>query len=484
VLEAAELGSRVDKDEYDEVVPGLRVELLNLQFDLRSADFSVLLMIGGDDRLGVDDLVDVLHEWLDARYMDTEIFLEDLPEEEGRPRFWRYWRVLPATGRIGLQVGAWPMHALRDRVRGDIDDDAFARRVAQGRAFERLLDQDGTLVVKLWLHLPRKQHKKRLKDASADEKRGVLRAEEAILEWYDDVVVVAEKLLADSSTAAANWILIESTDARHRNLVAGRAIRDAITTRMANGPPTSPIGPKVDAPDVLGGVDLSASLSRSEYKHRRAELQVRLRELTYQAREARRSAVLVFEGWDAAGKGGCIRRITQPMNAWDYRVVPIAAPTDEERAHHYLWRFWRHLPRPGRMIVFDRSWYGRVLVERVEGLASDAEWQRAYAEIHDFESQLNEAGIPVLKFFLHIDPDEQLRRFQAREQTPYKKYKLTDDDYRNRDRWDDYVKATNEMITRTSTPEAAWHLVAANDKRWARTQVLQVVCDAYERMLG
>ena len=175
--------------------------------------------------------------------------------------------------------------------------------------------------------------------------------------------------------------------------------------------------------------------------------------------------------------------ITAAMSARDVRVIPIAGPTDEELAHHYLWRFWRQLPPAGRMLIFDRSWYGRVLVERVEGFASDEEWGRAYDEIVDFEAQLAEHGMLVRKFWMHIDPDEQLARFKAREQTPYKKYKLTEEDYRNRDKWDDYVIAVGEMVARTSTDQAPWVVVPANDKRWARIAMLEEVCGGLESLL-
>jgi polyphosphate kinase 2 (PPK2 family) len=195
------------------------------------------------------------------------------------------------------------------------------------------------------------------------------------------------------------------------------------------------------------------------------------------------SSVLVFEGWDAAGKGGVIRRITQAMAVRDYRIVPIAAPTEEERVRHYLWRFWRQLPPAGQMLIYDRSWYGRVLVERVEGFAAEPVWRRAFEEINDFEAQLAEHGLVVQKFWLHIDPDEQLRRFKAREQTAYKKYKITEEDYRNRAKWDVYVSAVNEMVARTSTTHAPWHLVAANDKPSARIQVLKAVCSALKARL-
>ena len=193
--------------------------------------------------------------------------------------------------------------------------------------------------------------------------------------------------------------------------------------------------------------------------------------------------MLAFEGWDAAGKGGAIRRLTRPMSARDFRVIRIAAPTDEEKARHYLWRSWRHVPRAGRMTIFDRTWYGRVLVERVEQYATEQEWQRAYDEINDFEAQLTDHGIALLKFWLHIDPDEQLQRFEARRDTPYKQYKITDDDYRNRDKWTEYAAAVNDMVSRTSTAAAPWHLIAANNKRFARIEVLTRVVEALEQRL-
>ena len=191
----------------------------------------------------------------------------------------------------------------------------------------------------------------------------------------------------------------------------------------------------------------------------------------------RRSATLVFEGWDAAGKGGAVRRVVQAMDAREYRIIPVSAPTDEEKAHHYLWRFWRHLPRLGGTTVYDRSWYGRVLVERVEGFASRAEWMRAYQEINDFEEQLVDFGIVLIKFWLHISNEEQLRRFREREEMPWKRHKITPEDYRNREKWAEYELAANDMIGRTSTEYAPWTLVEGNDKRFARVKVLETVVE-------
>ena len=234
---------------------------------------------------------------------------------------------------------------------------------------------------------------------------------------------------------------------------------------------------------VFSTLDMEADADRSTYDERLPKAQARLNRAYRAARDAGRSTVLVFEGWDAGGKGGAIRRLTAAMDARDYQVIPIAAPSDEERARPYLWRFWRQLGRAGRVTIYDRSWYGRVLVERVEGLARPDEWQRAYAEINDFERQLVESGIIVVKFWLHITPEEQLRRFERRQEIPFKRWKLTDEDWRNREKWSEYERAAHQMIGQTSTSLAPWRLVPADSKRFARLAVLDTVCDALEDAL-
>jgi polyphosphate kinase 2 (PPK2 family) len=213
-------------------------------------------------------------------------------------------------------------------------------------------------------------------------------------------------------------------------------------------------------------------------------LQGKLHRLTWAAHQKKRSSVFVFEGWDAAGKGGCIRRITQAMDARLYQVISTAAPTDEERAHHYLWRFWRHIPRAGLVTVYDRSWYGRVLVERVENFAKESEWKRAYLEINSFEEQLVNHGTIMLKFWIHISPEEQLRRFKEREVIAYKQHKITDEDWRNRDKWEAYTLAVNDMVARTSTTLAPWVLVSGEDKGFGRIEVLKTVCNRLEEALS
>jgi len=490
MLDAIEVGNEVAKDEYEAAVPALRQELIELQHELRERGFAVLVHLVGTDVYGCEEVYDRLHEWMDARYIRAEAFDLASEEERERPLFWRYWRTLPANGLVGIHYGAWSLGALASALRGALDERGFGLRIGHVQRFEKTLVDGGTLLIKLWLHVPKKVFKKRLKQASKDPVMSgfVDERDWKLLANYDALLPLAERYIRKTDTAQTPWTLIESSDARYRDLTVGRAIRDALQRRIhehAPCPPT-PMTASADASDstsLVDAVDLTAELEKREYKQRLVELQSRLHELSSRAAAAGVSTVMVFEGWDAAGKGGAIRRITNAVRARFARVVPIAAPTADEHAHHYLWRFWTKLPRAGRMLIFDRSWYGRVLVERVEGFATEAEWRRAYAEINDFESSLVEYGVVFLKFWLHISDEEQLRRFKVREATGYKRYKITDEDYRNREKRGAYLEALDEMVERTSTDIAPWHLIAAEDKRWARVRVLERVCRALEDAL-
>jgi polyphosphate:AMP phosphotransferase len=481
IFEQAEGGALIDKDEFEKIVPELRVELINTQYELQRADFPVIVLIGGDDRIAANELLNTITEWMDARHIGTHVFSKPSDEESERPRFWRYWRTLPAKGKIGVFVGAWAMNPIAEQVFGKKDKKTFKCLLKHINAFERALVDDGALLLKYWLHLPEKEHKKRAKGAQkGDDKYWKFDDEDwKVYKILDEALPLGDELIRATDTACSPWHLVETTDKRHRDITVFNALLEALRTRLDQSGAKAQVSDKPPAvtdcePGALEDVDLSLSIEPDKYKEELRERQVTLKDLSTQAVEDGRTSILVFEGWDAAGKGGTIRRLTQAMQARDYSIIPIAAPTDEELAHHYLWRFWRHLPRAGKTVIFDRSWYGRVLVERVEGYADSATWQRAYDEINDFEALLAEQGMNVLKFWLHIDPDEQLRRFEAREETPYKMHKITDEDYRNREKWDAYVCAVNEMVERTSTREAPWHLIPANDKRLARLQVLKL----------
>jgi polyphosphate:AMP phosphotransferase len=498
MFEAAELGSTVPKHEYKRLEPVLRAELLDAQRALlKTGDFPVIIVFAGVDGAGKGETVNLLHEWMDPRWLVARAFGKPSEEEVERPEYWRYWLALPPDGRIGLFLSSWYSTPVLDAAYRRIDRSALDQRLDSIAEFEKALADDGALILKFWMHLGRGEQKKRLK---ALEKNPLTRWRVSKLQWkhwrmYERFVDAAERTIQRTSTGQAPWRIVEGVDEAYRSLAVGRAIRDAIRARLTDAQNAARLGARrrTQAPaaerrptrraTVLSELDMSRAIAKRAFEPRLEKYQGRLNALQREASRRGFSTILLFEGWDAAGKGGAIRRVTAALDARDYQVIPIAAPTDEERAHHYLWRFWRHLPRAGRFTIFDRSWYGRVLVERVEGFAARDEWMRAYAEINQFEQQLAEHEVVVVKYWLHVTPDEQLRRFRAREKSSYKQWKLTDEDWRNRRKWHDYELAVDEMVERTSTRIAPWTLVPANDKYAARIDVLKTVCDRLERAL-
>ncbi|MDG4597748.1 MAG: polyphosphate:AMP phosphotransferase [Candidatus Contendobacter sp.] len=499
MFRTAELRRKLPKEDYHQQVPRLREELLMTQMELRKADFPVIVVFAGVDGAGKSETVNKLHEWLDSRWLVARAFGEPSDEERDRPEYWRFWRELPPKGRMALFLSSWYSMPILDQVYGHTTLAEFDERLERIKTFEQTLADDGALILKFWMHLSKDAQKERLRKL---EKNPLLHWRISKRDWrhwelYDQFITAAERTIMKTSTGLAPWKIVEGHDERYCSVAVATVMRDAIRFRLeeakaapgaGNGEATARL-PRPDADSlppvtILSRLDMGKTLGKDDYEAGLKQYQAKLNQLQRAARERKVSTILVFEGWDAAGKGGSIRRVTAALDARDYQVIQIAAPTDEEAAHNYLWRFWRHLPRAGRVTIYDRSWYGRVLVERIEGFARTREWQRAYAEINDFEAQLVERGIVLVKFWLHITPEEQLRRFQEREQIAYKAWKLTDEDWRNRERWADYELAVNDLVERTSTHQAPWTLVEANDKRYARIQVLRTLCERLEAALA
>ena len=488
MFESAELGHRVSDRDFDREEPKLRQALLAAQYDLlKKKEFPVIVIIGGVDGAGKGETVNLLNEWMDPRHIETHAFGEPSDEERERPRMWRYWRALPPKGKIGILFGAWHTDPIVKRAMGKGDDAKLDHAMDEIARFERMLVDEGALLVKLWFHLSKKEQKKRLRALEADPKTRwrVTETDWERFERYDKFRKVSEHALRQTSTGYAPWHVIEGTDANYRYLAVGKLLLECMRSRLAGKkhPPSRavpPTEPAVDGRTILSSVRYDDVLGKKEYAKKLEKLQGKLNLLTRDARFAKRSLVLVFEGLDAAGKGGSIRRVTGALDARHYQVIPIAAPTEDERAQPYLWRFWRHLPRTGRVTIFDRSWYGRVLVERVEKFCTPEDWTRAYREINDFEAQLVDAGAIVQKFWLTVTKDEQLRRFEEREKTPFKAFKITEEDWRNRKKWDAYEAAVCDMLERTGTDVAPWRVIPANDKYSARIMVLKTVCRRLE----
>ena len=500
MFESAELGHKIDKKTWDAEVPALREALLDAQYELKEKkNASVLVLIGGVEGAGKGETVNLLNEWMDPRHIQTHAFGSRTQEELERPHMWRYWNHLPPKGKLGIFFGSWYTWPIVTRTMGKIGSADLERSIEEIRHFERMLAQEGVLLVKFWFHLSKKAQEKRLKslEKNPETRWRVTESEWKFFKLYDKFYKVSDRVLRETSTGEAPWIVVEGSDERYRSLTVGKlllaGIRDkiaaptaqkAVARKAAKTATAAPmLQPPIDGKNVLAALDYKRKVPKARYERELEKWQGELNKLSRHPKFARRSCLCVFEGQDAAGKGGSIRRITQALDARYYTIVPVAAPTEEERAQPYLWRFWRHLPRQGHFTIFDRSYYGRVLVERVEGFCQEEDWLRAYTEINDFEEQLDRSGIIINKFWLAITPEEQLRRFKEREQTGYKRFKITDEDWRNREKWPQYERAVCDMVDRTSTDIAAWTLVESNDKYAARLKILRTLCQNLEEKL-
>ena len=519
MLEKVDLTKKISKEEYKEKMPQLESKLGRLQRECKALGIPVLIVFEGFGAAGKGLQIGHLIQSMDPRGFEVHPVKNETEEERMHPFMWRFWTKTPARGRIAIFDGSWYRKVLIDRFEKRTKAKDLPAAFHSINSFEQQLADDGNLIIKLFLDIDKKEQKKRF-DKLAKNKETAWRVSQGDRErnaHYDEYAALMEDMLFNTDTDYAPWTIVESMDRRFATLKIyttvikamadqiekvqqqniAKAVEKAdkaeaegvVRKKETNGDEIEEIAREADAQmkdlqvSILSKADLSLSYTREEYKEKLDKLQKKMDKLHGELYRRRIPVVLGFEGWDAGGKGGAIKRLTAKMDARGYVVNPTASPNDIEKAHHYLWRFWRAMPKDGHVAIFDRTWYGRVMVERIEGFCTTEEWKRAYKEINDMEKDLYNAGAIVIKFWMHIDKDEQERRFKERQDNPEKQWKITDEDWRNREKWDQYEDAVNEMLMRTSTDYAPWVVVEGNSKYYARVKVLKTVVDAIEQRL-
>lgn len=493
MLEKIDLSKKVDKKTYRRVMDEAEEKLGLLRRECKDAGIPVILVFEGMGAAGKGVQINRLIQALDPRGFDVYACDRPTEDEQMRPFLWRYWTKTPAKGRIAVFDRSWYRSVQVDRFDGLTPEDKLGDAYQDILSFEKQLCDDGTVIMKFFLYIDKDEQKKRFKKLEGSKETSWRVTDE---DWnrnkdFGRYLKMNEEMLEKTDTDYAPWVIIEAVDKDYAALKIASTVMDRLEYELEHSRPEeerTAQGQEAKIRErfkngVLSGIDLSKSLTEEEYKTRLKKLQKRLAELHSELYRLRIPVVIGFEGWDAGGKGGAIKRLTSNLDPRGYRVNPTAAPNDIEKVHHYLWRFWNNVPKAGHIAVFDRTWYGRVMVERIEGFCSEAQWRRAYQEINEMESHMANAGAVVLKFWLHIDKDEQERRFRERQANPAKQWKITDEDWRNREKWDQYEEAVNEMLIRTSTTYAPWIVVEGNDKRYARVKVLQTVVDALEKKI-
>lgn len=497
MLELIDLDRRISKEDYEKVYPGLSIDLGECQRLARAAGVPVIIVFEGWDAAGKGTLINRFTQSIDPRGFKVNPTFAPNEVERLHPWMWRFWNSLPTAGDWGIFDRSWYGRVLGDRVNNKVSESSWRQAYVDIRQFEQELVDCGAVVVKFWLHISKQEQKRRFQKITKTRATAwkVGKDERNQNRDYQEWLGVVEEMIEYTNSASAPWTIVEATQGRFARTKVVQTVIAAVRAELsrrsaqAKAEVTPAVAPSPVAPSpvaavahgtILDRVDLTLAMTEEAYAKELDKLQKRLFEVEHELYLARVPAVIAYEGWDAAGKGGNIRRVTRGLDPRGYEVVPIAAPSDEEKAHHYLWRFWRRVPKAGHITIFDRTWYGRVLVERVEGFCSETEWRRAYDEINSFERQLADFGTVIVKFWLQIDPDEQLRRFQEREQTSYKTWKITDEDWRNRDKRGLYEPAVVEMLERTSTRHAPWTILESNCKLYARIKAIRTVVEAFE----
>lgn len=509
MLEKVDLTMKMEKSEYKAKMTALKLQMGKLQRQCKEMGLPIMIVFEGFDAAGKGMQIGKLIQSLDPRGFEVFTVKEETKEEAMHPFLWRFWTKTPQRGRMAVYDGSWYIKVLSDRFEKKMRESEIENCYRSICSFEKQITEDGTLLIKLFLDIDQKEQKKRF-DKLMESKDTAWRVTKADLkknEKYDQYQEMIEEMLQRTDTEYAPWTIVEATDRRYATVKIYTVITQMLTAGIDNRrreiaretaaevireaeKEASENRSLIDGAtkgfqeSVLAKVDLSLCCDRKTYRKKLKEYQKKIEKLHGELYQKRIPVVIGFEGWDAAGKGGAIKRLTEKMDARGYVVNPTAAPNDLEKAHHYLWRFWKNMPKDGHIAIFDRTWYGRVMVERIEGFCTQEEWKRAYKEINDMEKDLADAGAVVLKFWMQIDKKEQEKRFRQRQENPEKQWKITEEDWRNREKWEQYEEAVNEMLIRTSTEYAPWIVVEGNDKYYARLKVLETVIDALEKRIS
>ena len=502
MLDQIDLTKKMEKDEYKARMEQMAPRLSRLQRECKELGIPVMIVFEGFGAAGKGVQISKLISALDPRGFSVYAIDGESKDEQLRPFLWRFWTKTPEKGSIAIFDRSWYRRVLVDRFDGVTTSRELEYAYEEINSFERQLTDGGYVIIKLFLAIDKKEQKKRFKKLM-ESKSSAWRVTDADLKRnkeYDAYKEMNDEMLQKTDTDYAPWHIIEATDKEFATVKIYSAVIAAMEQKIQEvkqkkeakataAKKKTVVAEKPEGEDSvlrtssLNSVDLSLRYSKEEYKEKLDKLQNRIQELHGELYRKRIPVILGFEGWDAGGKGGAIKRLTEKMDPRGYQVNPTAAPHDIERAHHYLWRFWNNVPKKGHIAIFDRTWYGRVMVERIEGFCSKEECSRAYKEINDMEANWVHSGAVVLKFWLQIDKDEQERRFRERMENPEKQWKITDEDWRNREKWDQYEQAVDDMLVHTSTTYAPWIIVEGNNKYYARIKVLESVIDAIEKRL-
>jgi polyphosphate:AMP phosphotransferase len=477
VFEKIQFKEEITKADFELSLNNIISDLVPLQYKFKSFKRPLIIIITGFYGSGVEDLINFISQYIDMRIVKVKTFWKKTFNKE-KPHLCKFWEALPERGKTAIFIDSWYKEPIKKYTNKKIDSATFENQLLDIERLERMLVEDGAIILKFWLYISKSDLKNNLKKVRTNFGNfinTVIKPMRWNYKHYETFKIAVEKAIVTTDTSFARWNVMNAQARRYLKISVLKTLHETFRLAQQIIPSAESDVPKYinNIAPILKHLNQMKNMDRTEYEETLKELQRKIFEVSWGAYHKKKSTVVVFEGWDAAGKGGCIRRLTNAIDTRIYNIHQTSAPSDYEKRFHYLWRFWNKMPSKGFSAIFDRSWYGRVLVERVENFATFREWARAYEEINSFEEQLHHEDIIIIKFWLHITKDEQLRRFEEREKLPWKQYKITDEDWRNREKWEEYERCADEMFTRTSTTFAPWLIIPANNKHYARIEVLK-----------